>query len=119
KSDQRDVEGAGGVDREGRRTRNGAHDRDARDRRLLQDLERGSSGHQQDRLAGRQTVEGGPPDDLVDGVVPADVLAADQQLPFDVEQPRGMQRAGAAEALLVAEETLRERLQDLAADAEA
>jgi len=63
-------------------------------------FERGSTRHHEDGVVGAQAVHGGPPDHLVDGVVPADILAAHAQAAVGVEEARGVQRAGTAEAFL-------------------
>ena len=57
--------------------------------------------------SGSRSCAGGPADDLVDRVVPADVLAHDQQLALGGEQAGRVQPAGAVEHLLVRPQRLR------------
>ena len=80
---------AGRLDGEGRR---GAHRHDRAEAGrpgLLHDLEAGPSAHVQPEVRGRQAVvEEQPAHDLVDGVVPADVLAHDQRRARRGRRPR-------------------------------
>ena len=65
------------------------------------ELEGGSPAHQQHGAGQRDTVRfQRPADHLVDGVVPADVLAHRQQRAVAAEQCRGVQSAGGGENLL-------------------
>ena len=57
-----------------------------------------------------------PADDLVDGVVPADVLADRQRGAVDVEQRRAVQAAGAGEHLLRVAQPIRHGRQRLRGD---
>src|SRR6202012_873137 len=97
----------------GGQRRRGGHRREQRyagQYRLLHQLERGPSADQQRAAAERElVVEQRPADDLVDGVVPAHVLAYREQRPGSVEQPRGVQPASGGEHLLRVPQPVRQR----------
>ena len=84
------AEAIGRVDREARRRRDRAHDRDAGDRRLLHDLEADPARHHQHgvRRAAARRSSTRVPDQLVERVVPADVLAHGDELAVGGEQRR-------------------------------
>ena len=102
---ERLAELAGGLDGEGARGGDAGHQRDPGHAGLLDDLEAGPGGDQQEAVPQRQAVlEQGPADHLVDRVVPAHVLADNEQVPFEVHERGGMDAAGAGEdGLLVGE----------------
>jgi hypothetical protein len=88
-ADERHAGLGGQVDRERGRRGHRGQGRDARPQRLLGQLERRPAADLQDATAQREPVlPQRPSDDLVDRVVPVDVLAQAQQLPIAGEQPR-------------------------------
>ena len=92
---------AGQLDGQARRRADGRQHRDAGDRRLLHQLEARPAADQQDGVVeGRAAGEERRADELVQGVVPADVLAHVEQPAVGVEQRRGVQAAGAVEGAL-------------------
>jgi hypothetical protein len=95
----------------GQRRRRGhrGQDRDARGHGLLDELERGPSADQQNAAGQRQLpLAQRPADHLVDGIVPADVLAQRQQLAIGREQPGRVQPAGRREHSLRGAEPVRQ-----------
>ena len=63
----------------------------------MDDLESAAAADKQHMSAeGQAALQERPSDDLVHGVVPANVFTQDQQLSFGVEKRRGVQAAGAA-----------------------
>ena len=76
----------------------GGEQRDARDGGLLDELEAGPARDQQHPVVQRQLAGQQPaPDELVQGVVPADVLAQGDERPVGGEQPRRVEAAGGTE----------------------
>ena len=90
----------------------GGEQRDARDGRLLDELEAGPARDQQHPVVERQLAGQQPaPDELVQGVVPADVLAQRDERPVGGEQPRRVEAAGGTEDGLTVAEARRQREQ--------
>ena len=109
-ADQRDAGFLGQLDRQARRRRHRGDERHAGQPRLLQDLERGAAADEQQRVAGRQPAGQQPPaDDLVDGVVPPDVLGGVDDVAVERAQRGGVQAAGGGERLLERREARRQR----------
>jgi hypothetical protein len=112
-SDERDAEPVGGLDGEVGRRRDGTDDRDAGDRRLLDDLEAHPTADHQDpvvkRHAARQELGA---DELVERVVAAHILAKLEQLAGRREETRGVEPARLVERALGRAEQLRQREDD-------
>src|SRR5213592_4570152 len=110
KSDERHAE----LVRQGDRQAGGRPDRDderhARDGGLLHDLEARAAAHGEDPVRQRDAVrEELFADDLVDRIVPADVLPHATAAARGVEQPRGVESARLREERLPGPEALRDR----------
>lgn len=95
--------------RQARRRSHRHQGRDRRHHRFLHDLESGAGADHQDAVAewhfaGQQCMA----DDLVDGVVTADVFAQAEELAAEVEERRGVEAAGGVEEALVAAHALRQ-----------
>ena len=85
-------------------------DRHARGQRFLDDLEARAAANQQDVVVVReQPVLQPVPDHLVQGVMPADVFAEDDQLARHGEDRGGVEAAGAVEGGLGLPHLFRER----------
>src|SRR6267378_5228079 len=104
-ADQRHAEAFGGRDREARRCADGREYRDPGGDGLLHDLIPGTTAHREQTVAERQqSVEKCAAHDLVDGVVPAYVLAQKLERARSVEETCGVKPASALEdALLFAQ----------------
>ncbi len=97
KPDERHAQALGGLHREVARGGDGGEDRDAGDGRLLDELEAGPARDQHDPVVERQLAGEQPaPDQLVQRVVPADVLAHRDERPVGVEQAGRVEAAGGA-----------------------
>src|SRR5207249_5704141 len=109
KAHERHPEALGRRDGEAGRRADGGEDREAGRDRLLHDLISGTTAHRQHTVAERQqSVEERATDDLIDGVVPADVLAQELELARRVEETRGMEAAGRLEDPLLLAQAVRE-----------
>ena len=98
---QRQAGLGGQLDRQRRRRRHRDQGRQPGHHGLLHQLEAGPPADHQDVPGQRQPpLAAGPADHLVDGVVPADVLAHDQRLAVGGEDPGRVQAAGLVEDLL-------------------
>jgi hypothetical protein len=75
----------------------GGDDGDASCERLLHDFERRSAADQQDVVVEGHATEKRVAEDLVDGVVTADVFVEDEELACRVKQGGGVEAAGAGE----------------------
>ena len=90
-----------GLDRQRRRRAHRDDRAEAGGPRLLHDLEPGPTAHVEAQLGGREpAVEQEPADDLVDGVVAADVLPHQERSTGAVEGGRGVHRTGRREEVL-------------------
>ena len=108
-ADERHAEPVGCLDREVRRGRDRGDDRDAGDRRLLDDLEADPAADHQDPVVERHRLrEDLRADQLVERVVPADVLAQREQLAGRREQARRVEAAGLVERPLGGTEQVRQ-----------
>ena len=89
------AEALGRGDREARRRRHRAQHRDTRNRSLLDELERQPAGHEQHLVREwKRPFEHRRTDQLVEGVVPADVFADFDEIARDREPRRRVQPAG-------------------------
>ena len=106
------------LDRERGGSSDGGEDRAAGDRGLLHELEREPPTDAEEELAEReQALEERPADDLVERVVPADVLPRAQELTTQCEEPRRVQAASRRKRSLSVEQPLRQRCDDRFGDA--
>ena len=93
-ADQRLAEPLRGIDREVRRRRDRGEDRNAGDGGLLHDLEAHPAADEEDSIAQREHAgQELRADELVQGVVPADVLAQGDEVTIEVEQAGGVEAA--------------------------
>jgi len=99
----------GELDREAGRRADRDEDRAAGDGGFLDELERESSAHAQDRVGERQQAcAEGPADDLVHRVVAADVLACAKQVAVHAEEAGRVEAAGRGERGLGGAQPFRE-----------
>src|SRR6185503_20407164 len=97
KADQRETALTCQLYGERRRRTHGGHHRDAGHGALLHKLESGAAAHEQDRAIGGPILLDQCAYNLVHGIMPADVLAQDQQLALPAEESRGVDPAGVLE----------------------
>src|SRR5207245_3444202 len=96
--------------REAGRSADRHDDRDAGHGGFLHDLEARPSAHREDLIGERYAIcEKGLSNDLVDRVVPSDVLSHTLQVPAGIEEAGGMQASRFGEERLFLAESLRNR----------
>src|ERR1051326_8200905 len=100
-SEEGDVEVACEIDGEGGRRAYGGCDRNSRDDLFLHDFEPGAAAEKENRVVeSRASFANIRADQLVDGVVAADVFAYAKQISMDIKQSCCVDRAGLRERLL-------------------
>src|SRR5205807_4948676 len=118
-ADQRLVGRLGEVTSQAGRRRHCHQDRNPGLERFLDDLEGGASADHQDvAVEGQEALTRGVADDFVHRVVPADVLAHDDRLAIQREQPGRVQAAGPSEDRLFFPQSRVEAIDHLGIDRE-
>src|SRR5579863_3972479 len=107
KTNEGQAQFAGELDRKTGGSRNRCKDRNARRQRLLNDFEASSAADEHDEAAERKAIfEQSPPNQLVDCVVPADVLAKRDEISLRIKERGSVQSAGTIEDRLVGAQRL-------------